>query len=197
LLPLDETPSRAAEQSRCALVLTVATATADGLMKLDDGHFLTAIQDRFGYRLGRLQRVGKRYCYPLQLRCIKDQVRPGVVVIGNAAHRLHPVAGQGFNLALRGVADLATVIAEACAQRQPLNGSSLLQTYQQLRAADQRRTVALSDYLIRLFANNGRLLSRARSLGLIALDTLPFAKKLFAQQAMGFAPSMPPAPGRR
>lgn len=193
LLPLNEIDRRDGEQNRCALVFTVPDANVDELMGLDEQRFLATVQEKFGYRLGRLQRVGERYSYPLRLQRVSDQVRPGLVVMGNAAHTLHPVAGQGFNLALRGVADLASAIARACEQGQAPGALPVLQDYLRMRKADQRQTIAFSDRMIRLFSNNDLLLSSLRDLGLVALDTIPVAKKLFAQQAMGFSPSMPPA----
>ena len=90
--------------NRSALVWTLSPDEAEHLLECPDEEFLEVLQDRFGYRLGRLQQVGQRNAYPLSLVKSAEQVRQGVVVMGNAAHALHPVAGQGYNLALRDVA---------------------------------------------------------------------------------------------
>lgn len=184
LLPLYEDQARA--QNRMALVYTVSESDVEALMALDDASFLDQLQQRFGYRLGRFERIGQRVNYPLALQWAKQQVRPGLVVMGNAAHTLHPVAGQGFNLALRGVAELATLLYRGTAEGQALGSSDLLQSYSEQRQADQRNTIRFSDQTMRLFSNDDLLLRNLRDIGLVALDLLPPARKLFAQQAMGF-----------
>lgn len=193
LLPLNEQGKRMAEQNRCALVLTVAEDEAEMLTAMNDKAFLEKLQEKFGYRLGRFQQVGERHSYPLRLQWAKDQVRPGVVIMGNAAHTLHPVAGQGFNLALRGVTCLAETIREACIANEALGAIGLLQRYLDRSCRDQKQTIAFSDQMIRLFSNNDLLLSHLRGLGLLALDCSPPLKKWFAQKAMGFTHHLPPA----
>ncbi len=189
MLPLYEHKEDQVAQSRCALVLTVDRSGVDDLMALSDSDFLEQLQQRFGFRLGRFLKVGERYAYPLSLRWAKDQFRPGLVVVGNAAHTLHPVAGQGFNLALRGVADLAALLGEAAQMGRPLGSADVLRQYSKLRQQDQEKTIRFTDGSVRLFSNNDLLLSRLRDFGLVTLDLLPVTKRLFAQQAMGFGQS--------
>ena len=183
LLPLRQ--AGAAAQHRLAMVMTVSDAHADEVANMDDAGFLALAQERFGYRLGQFVRVGERFSYPLVLRRASEQLRPGLVVIGNAAHTLHPVAGQGFNLALRGVISLAETLQLALESDQPLGDMATLESYLQARLKDQDQTVGFTDQTLRLFSNNDLLLGIARDLGLLALDLFPTAKALFARQAMG------------
>jgi len=183
LLPLTAVPDAA---HRLALVWTLPEAAAGELLAADDADFLRALQGAFGYRLGRLQRVGQRHSYPLALTRSREQVRSNLVVMGNAAHALHPVAGQGFNLALRGIAALATTLASAPDGRS-LGDVSLLQQYEARQASDQRRTVALSDRLPAIFALDDPLLGLLRDLALAGLDVLEGPKRAFTQHAAGIA----------
>ena len=106
--------------------------------------FLAELQDAFGYRLGALQQVGARHLYPLTLIEAEEQVRSGLVVLGNAAHSLHPIAGQGYNLSLRDVDALSAALLRSEA---PLGDLALLQEYARRQRFDQRLTVGFSDRL--------------------------------------------------
>lgn len=172
-------------EARCGLVWTLPDDQVGSLLSLDDDAFIAELQDTFGYRAGRFTRVGERYHYPLKLTLAEEQVRSGLVVLGNAAHALHPIAGQGYNLALRGVTDLAENIIESRLQGMRIGALSRLQAYEQLRRADQQRTIMFSDRTMRLFSNANPLLSLGRSIGLQAMDLSPLAKTLFARSAMG------------
>ncbi|AQZ96747.1 2-octaprenyl-6-methoxyphenyl hydroxylase [Halopseudomonas phragmitis] len=168
---------------RSALVWTQPRDQADEVMGLVDEDFLARLQDAFGFRLGALTRVGERHAYPLSLSEAQEQVRPHLVVLGNAAHSLHPIAGQGFNLSLRDTLALADCLSRET-ERQP-GDLTVLQGYLQRQQLDQRLTVAFSDQLTRLFSNRQPLLTAGRNLGLLGLDILPPAKRLLARQAMG------------
>ncbi|WP_395504308.1 2-octaprenyl-6-methoxyphenyl hydroxylase [Ectopseudomonas hydrolytica] len=170
------------EGNRCALVWTRASADAERLLKLGDAAFLAELQQAFGYRLGALQQVGVRHLYPLALSEASEQVRPHLVVLGNAAHSLHPIAGQGYNLSLRDTLALAEVLQDGSA---PLGDFATLQRYLQRQQLDQQLTVGFSDRVTRLFSNAQPLLTAGRNLGLLGLDLLPPAKRWFARQAMG------------
>ncbi len=176
-------------QGRCAVVCTVDNADADRLLHLDDEAFLALLQVRFGERLGRFQRIGRRQAYPLRLIKAREHVRPRVALIGNAAHTLHPVSAQGFNVGIRDVAALAEVIAEACQMGQDIGELAVLEKYADWRRWDQRRAVAFTDGLTRLFTNP--LLVPARHLGLLAFDLFPPAKHALARQAMGLDGRLP------
>lgn len=183
LLPLSDSDER---QARAALVWTLSPTDAQTLLDADEVTFLRKLQERFGYRQGRLLRCGERAAFPLQLVEAEEQVRPNVVVIGNAAHALHPVAGQGFNLALRDVARLAQQLADA--QRDQLGELTLLRDYLRTQDDDQRATVMFSHQLPALFAQTNPLFSLGRNLGLLALDVMPGLKRRFVAQAAGLAP---------
>jgi len=168
--------------NRCALVWTRASADAERLLALDDAGFLDELQQAFGYRLGALHQVGARYLYPLTLVEACEQVRPNLVVLGNAAHSLHPIAGQGYNLSLRDTLALAETLLASAA---PLGDFATLQGYLQRQQLDQQLTVGFSDQVTRLFSSTEPLLATGRNLGLLGLDLLPPAKRWFARQAMG------------
>ena len=180
LLPADDA-------NRCGLVWTLPPAEAQQLLACPQDEFLQALQTRFGYRLGRLQQVGERYTYGLALLQANEQVRQGVVVMGNAAHALHPVAGQGFNLALRDVAELGRVLCEGLAAGLPVGDLDMLQRYQQRQSADQYKTIQLSDRLPGLFMHQDPLLGLGRDLALSGLDILPGLKREFVRHAAGVA----------
>jgi 2-octaprenyl-6-methoxyphenol hydroxylase len=168
--------------NRCALVWTRASADAERLLRVSEANFLAELQQAFGYRLGALQQVGARHLYPLSLVEAQEQVRAHLVVLGNAAHSLHPIAGQGYNLSLRDTLALAEVLIGSDA---PLGDFTTLQRYQQRQQRDQNMTVGFSDQVTRLFSNAQPLLATGRNLGLLGLDLLPPAKRWFARQAMG------------
>ena len=168
--------------NRCALVWTRAAADAERLLRASESSFLSELQQAFGYRLGALRQVGARHLYPLSLVEAQEQVRAHLVVLGNAAHSLHPIAGQGYNLSLRDTLALAEVLIDSEAA---LGDFVTLQRYQQRQQLDQQMTVGFSDQVTRLFSNAQPLLTAGRNLGLLGLDLLPPAKRWFARQAMG------------
>lgn len=166
---------------RYVFVLTRRTAVAEAVKRLPDSEFLQLLHEEFGFRLGRFARVGARSSYPLELVESDAVTAPRVAVIGNAAHGLHPVAGQGYNLGLRDVATLAELIAET-AGADP-GSPDLLARYTAWRRPDQRRVVGFTDGLIRLFDRRG--LGPLRGLGLLLFDVTPGAKRLLARETMG------------
>lgn len=170
LLPLSDKVS--------ALVWTHDNQDIEHTMSLSDEAFCHKLQSQFGDRLGSIIKVGKRDTYPLKLVRAQEQFRPGVVLLGNAAHSLHPVAGQGFNLALRGVASLISCLQEN-QQQAALNA---FYTQQKL---DQDRTIHMSDQLVKVFGHDSALLAIARDFGLIGLNNISIFKTLFAKTAMG------------
>jgi 2-octaprenyl-6-methoxyphenol hydroxylase len=172
---------------RSALVWTLPPERARHLHSCPAEEFLRALQDRFGYRLGRLLQVGERHEYPLSLVQSNEQVRQGIVVMGNAAHALHPVAGQGFNLALRDIAELGRVLNAGIAAGSPPGDLSLLQRYQRRQQPDQRRTIQFSDRIPALFMHADPLLGLGRDLALAGLDMLPGLKREFVRYAAGMA----------
>jgi 2-octaprenyl-6-methoxyphenol hydroxylase len=184
LLPLLPTPDAG---HRSALVWTLPPARAAELRDCSEKDFLRDLQARFGYRQGRLSQVGTRHAYPLSLVRSDEQVRQGVVVMGNAAHALHPVAGQGFNLALRDVAELGRVLARGMANGLAPGDLSVLQRYQRRQRPDQDRTIQFSDRVPSLFMSRDPLLGMGRDLALAGLDIMPGLKREFVRYAAGVA----------
>jgi len=169
--------------NRCSVVWTVPTREATELLQLDDAAFLQLLQQRFGFRLGQLQKVGKRHVYPLRLVETTQVVRKRVVIVGNAAHTIHPVAGQGFNLALRDIAILKDLIATA----EDPGDSQLLQAYVEQRQDDARRVYRFTDSLVKIFSNNNAPLGHLRAAGLVAVGLIPPLRHQLARQSMGLS----------
>jgi 2-polyprenyl-6-methoxyphenol 4-hydroxylase len=182
LLPLEDQPKG---EHRSALIWTLPLSISEQWLQASDEDFLDQLQLRFGYRLGRFRKVGKRFAYPLSLMQAREQIRSGIVVMGNAAHSLHPVAGQGFNLALRDVAVLTEELGAALERHEPIGALAVLQRYQDRQSSDQRLTIGFSDQMPRLFGINQPLVEIARGTGLVALDILPAAKSAFVGFASG------------
>jgi 2-octaprenyl-6-methoxyphenol hydroxylase len=173
--------------NRSSLVWTVSTGQKQALLDADEAEFLAQLQQRFGYRAGRFIRVGQRHSHPLSLMQADMPVQDRIVFIGNAAHSLHPIAGQGFNLGLRDVAVLADLLYDA----EDCGSMSLLHRYQQWRQQDQDQVVKATDKLVRLFSNDLSLLGHFRGAGLALLDALPPLKQHLADRSMGLAQKQP------
>lgn len=176
---------------RCSVVWTVRSAYAEQVMALDDATFLQALQERFGSRLGSLVRVGARRAYPLQLVRAYEHVRPRLALIGNAAHTLHPVAGQGFNLGLRDVAVLAEVLSDAAVASRDIGSLEVLQAYAQWRRRDHLKMIAFTDGLARVFSNPLAPVRALRNAGMLAVDLLPPLKHALTRHTMGLAGKLP------
>ena len=174
------------EGGRCTLVLTLNRAAADAAMAWSDQEFLAELQRRFGFRLGRFLKVGRRVPYPLSLSRATHTSAGRCAIIGNAAQGLHPVAGMGFNLGLRDVACLAELIADHHGELSFDAGArGLLVEYDAWRAADRGGVIAFTDGLVRLFANPLGAVQRLRNLGLLAFDLLPPAKASLSRLSSG------------
>lgn len=174
---------------RVGAIWTLPADEAADVAALADEAFAAALQSAFGWRLGRITRVGARSVYPLS-RVRSGALHAGrVVLVGNAAVTLHPVAGQGFNLALRDVAALADCVAEAARGGQSYAGVPT--RYREWRRGDQRAVAWLTHGLVGLFGLDGATLGAARGLGLAAFDLLPGAKAAFARRTMGRAGRLP------
>jgi len=172
-------------ENRSALVWTLPAVQARHLRDCSKTEFLNVLQERFGYRLGRLVKVGERHEYPLSLVQSSEQVRQGIVVMGNAAHALHPVAGQGFNLALRDVAELGRVLGQGIVAGQAPGDLKMLQRYQRRQQPDQDRTIQFSDRIPALFMHGDPMLGLGRDLALAGLDIMPSLKREFVRYAAG------------
>ncbi len=169
-----------------AVVWTLGNEVIDEYLAADEETLISRLQQAFGYRAGRIIAMGERASYPLTLVQAQEQVRPHVVLLGNAAHNLHPVAGQGFNLALRDAAALAEQINHTWLTNKTILGSwSMVQRYYQQQQVDQKHTLLGSDLLPKVFSQKNLALRLSRDAGLIALAMSPTSRKLLARQAMG------------
>jgi 2-octaprenyl-6-methoxyphenol hydroxylase len=161
---------------RYSVVWTARESETADILGLDDDRFAAALQQRFGHRLGRLGRPGRRIAYPLRLMLAKQLTQARLVLIGNAAHTLHPVAGQGFNLGLRDVAELADLLDDAQRTGQDPGGDTVVNGYRKRRIATNSPARALTDTLARLFVNPWAPVRIGRNLGMLGLDLLPQAR---------------------
>ena len=180
LLPLTDYQN----SHRCALVWTQPSDKADELMASDDSVFLSQLQTDFGHRLGQFKQVGERVSYPLALKISEEQVRRRLVVVGNAAHSLHPVAGQGFNLSLRDIECLSQCLANQPSKTDAGELGPLL-NYQHQREKDQRNTLIFTDNLTKLFGLSSSLVALGRNSGLLMMDLIPTLRNQFAHFGMG------------
>ena len=175
--------------NRCALVYTVPTGNEHTLLAAGDEEFLALLESRFGRRLGRFLKVGTRRSYPLARITARRQAGERVVLLGNAAHTVHPNSAQGFNLGLRDAAALAEhLTADAVADPGSL---ALLQDYCEARRWDQRRVLRFTDGLTRLFYNNRPARIALRDAGMLLLDLVPGLKQDFMRRAMGISGRQP------
>jgi 2-polyprenyl-6-methoxyphenol 4-hydroxylase len=180
LLPLTDFKN----DHRCALVWTQPSDQADALMALDGSEFVSQLQTRFGDRLGPFKAVGERVSYPLALTTSEEQVRRRLAVIGNAAHSLHPVAGQGFNLSLRDIDCLAQCLIDQ-PQETDVGELEPLLSYQKQREKDQRNTLLFTDNLTKLFGLSSSTVALGRNSGLLMMDLVPALRNQFAHFGMG------------
>ncbi|WP_417697823.1 2-octaprenyl-6-methoxyphenyl hydroxylase [Psychromonas sp.] len=173
LLPLTD--------NRFSLVYCVEKQQAEQIAHLSDSEFLAQLQKKFGYRAGLFEQTGQRDIYPLNLLKTTKPIAHRTVCIGNAAHSLHPVAGQGFNLGLRDLFVLATVIADS----DDIGSFSMLNDYWQCREKDHHSTIWMTDSLVRIFSNHYPLLSIPRNIGLKAMNLFPFLSVPIIEQSKG------------
>ncbi|WP_102797451.1 2-octaprenyl-6-methoxyphenyl hydroxylase [Bowmanella denitrificans] len=177
LLPIGE--------RQAGLVWSLAKTMQDDFAGLTDEALLSKLQQAFGYDLGRFTRISRRTLYPLRLVTSETNLLHRCLILGNAAHTLHPIAGQGFNLGLRDVEQLAALLASHTGQDPGM--FSLLNQYHQARQGDQRKVIGLTDSLVRLFSNQYAPLVVGRNMGLGLLQGCQSVKNLLAWQAMGYA----------
>ncbi|HUV99202.1 MAG TPA: FAD-dependent oxidoreductase, partial [Gallionella sp.] len=165
------------------LVWTAPHQTAQDMLSWDDAKFLDELHQHFGDRVGEFLTVSKRTCFPLGLRRAPQQTpMPHVVLLGNAAQTLHPVAGQGFNMGLRDAWELSQKILDA--KPEELGTEKMLTAYRSDRRTDREAGIRFTDGLVRLFSNDLPLVSAGRAATLTALDCLPFAKGFVAKRMM-------------
>jgi 2-octaprenyl-6-methoxyphenol hydroxylase len=183
LLPMTE--------GRYSVIWTTREEETAALLGLPDHQFLTLLQRRFGYRLGRFTRPSTRHTYPLKLMLARESVHRRLVLIGNAAHTLHPVAGQGFNLGLRDVAALADVLAQVNQEKGDCGSRTNLDKYRRARGRDQTAVALTTDALARVFVNPWRPVRWARDLAMLGLDLAPSPRHFLTRRFMGIDGRLP------
>ncbi|MCW9033323.1 MAG: UbiH/UbiF/VisC/COQ6 family ubiquinone biosynthesis hydroxylase [Rhodospirillales bacterium] len=177
--------------NRMNLVWTETTELAQNYLSLDDGPFLQEVKKRFGDWLGDLELLGPRFSYPLSLQTSNAYTDTRLALIGDAAHVIHPIAGQGLNLGLRDVAVLAEVIVDAHRLGLDVGSGTVLENYENWRRPDVFAMATVTHSLNKLFSNDIAPLRLARDLGLAAVDKAGPLKRLFMRHAMGVVGNLP------
>lgn len=171
--------------NRSSLVWTESTAEAERLLRADDMVFELELEQRFGLKLGALTVEGRPRAFPLGLTLARDFVKPRIALAGDAAHGIHPIAGQGLNLGFKDAAALAEVVVDAARLGRDIGALDTLELYQRWRRFDTVQMGVTTDILNRLFSNDSALVRAVRSFGLSLVDRAPFAKRHFIAQASG------------
>jgi len=178
-------------EKKVKLVWVASTDNIKTLANLDACLFLNRLQDHIGFRLGKLHSLGESHIYPLKRVQVLDQVQDRLVLLGNSAHVLHPIAAQGFNLSLRDIAVFIATIQEAHAKEKNFAAKEILQNYVVKRLSDQKRAENLTHYLASLFNEDLSPLAGLCSVAFNALESLPILKKRFIHFAMGSYVKLP------
>lgn len=173
-------------ENRRSVVWPVKKGTEEQwLGRENDQKFLDALQHTYGGRAGKFEKTGKRFCYPLSQVLSHKQAIGRVVLMGNAAHTIHPVAGQGFNLCLRDADVLVRFLSNHLKTSGDIGDQELLKAYEQARLIDQQRVIKFCDTVVRGFSHQNPVLKFVRNTGLIAFDIIPGIKPIVATYAMG------------
>ena len=173
------------QAGHCTLIWTLRPDQHADVQQYNETQFCAAFQRQFGYRLGTFQRVGQRHSYPLRFARAQQIIAERTAIIGNAAHTLHPIAGQGFNLGLRDLNTLADTLLSAHRAGRDIGSVDCLSQYQHICQREHQQLARATDGLVRLFTSPLRSLQWARNIGLLAFDHLPYVKHTFARAAMG------------
>jgi len=187
-LPL---PGETRENNRSSIVWTEKEALVEGIMALPEKEFTREFNQRFGDFLGAAKFIGPRWTYPLTLQYAETSIAERLVLIGDAAHGMHPIAGQGLNMGLRDVAALAEVLIDARRLGLDIGSATILEDYEKWRRFDNTLMLAMTDGLNCLFSNDIAPIKLARDLGLAAVNKAGPLKKVFMQHAMGSTGNLP------
>ena len=178
-------------QNRSSIVWSESTDTAQAINALPDEAYLDVLRPRFGSFLGEITLAGARYTYPLGLSLAHDMVAPRLALVGDAAHGVHPIAGQGLNAGIRDIAALAEVIADATRRGEDIGSEAALLRYQEWRRFDNTALALATDSFNRLFSNDNPLLRAARDIGMAAINALPGLRRGFIREAAGLTGELP------
>jgi 2-octaprenyl-6-methoxyphenol hydroxylase len=186
MLPLSPLKNDLKGDSRCSLVWTMSPEQSENILALSDNEFKQQLELAFGSWLGAITHVGKRDVYPLVLLQAQQQAYHRMALIGNASHTIHPIAGQGFNLGLRDVQQMSSLIEQSISEDKDIGSFSLLNEYSNERQGDQKQVVELTDSLVTLFANDLLPLVVGRNVGLKVMNYLPPLKNTLVNKLMGY-----------
>ncbi|HWE78710.1 MAG TPA: FAD-dependent monooxygenase, partial [Pseudolabrys sp.] len=174
-----------------SIVWTERTADAERYVALADADFRDELEKRFGLHLGDIEVIGPRRAFPLGLYTARSFIAERIALIGDAAHVIHPIAGQGLNMGLRDVAALAEAIVDAARLGLDVGGTQVLERYQRWRRFDTAMMGVATDSLNRLFSNRSDVLRLARDIGLGVVERMPPLKRMFIREAAGFTGEVP------
>lgn len=192
MLPMTDGPDdHGITRHRSSIVWTEDPRLVNFLIGLDDDAFGTEIERRFGLSLGHVRPIGPRFSYPLKLLVAERYLGDRLVLVGDAAHGIHPIAGQGFNLGIRDVAALAEVLVDAKRLGQDLGSALVLERYARWRRFDNLLLAGVTDGLTRLFSNDLAPVRLVRDLGFALFNKLPPVKRLAMRHAMGLVGDLP------
>jgi 2-octaprenyl-6-methoxyphenol hydroxylase len=177
--------------NRSCVTWTEDAGRASEILALDDAGFLAEVDKRFGYRLGEIELAGPRASWPLDMHLARAMVADRFALVGDAAHGVHPIAGQGLNLGLRDVAALAEVVADAARLGLDFGSLAVLERYERWRRLDSAISAATFDALNRLFSNDWTVLRTARDFGLGLVERMPGLKQLLVAEAAGLTGEVP------
>ncbi|MGB8623160.1 MAG: FAD-dependent monooxygenase, partial [Paracoccaceae bacterium] len=177
--------------NRCSIVWSETDARAARIQAMDDDGYLAELRPRFGDFLGEIHLAGARFTYPLSLSLANAFVAERVALVGDAAHGVHPIAGQGLNLGLRDVGALAEVLVDAHRRGEEIGAPDVLARYQQWRRWDTAMLAAATDGFNRLFSNDNPLLRGVRDIGMGVVNALPGLRRRFIREAAGLNGDLP------
>ncbi len=177
--------------NRSSIVWSETTANAKAFNALPEADYLTMLRPRFGDFLGEISLAGKRWTYPLGLSLATEMVADRIALVGDAAHGVHPIAGQGLNAGMRDIAALAQVLSEAVQRGEDIGSIAVLSRYQEWRRFDNVALALATDSFNRLFSNDNPLLRMARDVGMAAINAMPGLRRGFIREAAGLTGDLP------
>ena len=177
--------------NRSSIVWTEKTKDADAISLLDDNQYMEILNSRLGSFLGKSKLIGGRHSFPLELRIADRFIDDRLALIGDAAHSVHPIAGQGLNAGFKDVAVLAHVLQDSCQRGEDFGSLGVLKRYEEWRRFDSVQLAYSTDLFNRLFSNENEALQLIRNIGIKILDSIPAAKRNIIREAAGITGELP------